>query len=811
LDSFSDRDRLDSFIYRDRLDSLANLSGIFSRGRDRLDSLASLGEASLTMSIGDLEDVAGKLEQVVSRSGKDGGDDTNISDSDLSIGQDKPKVKQEPFTTTNNHLPPPTIQVDSEAVQAAVQAAMAATAGGVLDFLNISNVPEVKTSSTKEASTNEKTSNVNIIGQGPTDDMEAIRARARAAAGYIHPQKGSSSSSSSKQSNSVNNKRPLINAPVPPSKRQATPQIYGTPKATERYVKAPSGALIYSNFNSVTPKRQNFSSAAKSIHTTPGSSLSKGGGQSNQKWDEMFECLVSYVKEERLKATKDMSEEDKTKWEWSGNVPTMFKTKDKKALGRWINNQRSAKSKGTLKMEREMKLMSTGLKWSVLTTNAWTDMMKELKLYVNEKTKEGKMWDGNVPTNYKIKTVGETSEADDDKNLGRWINRQRSLYQSGKLKEERRNELEKIGLKWAVLSTTSWQAMYEALCTYAKARRSIDKNNKWDGNVPPNYETNEKPPKRLGRWVTRQRTQYASKKLKDDCIEKLEKIGLTWEIAEKPLNQPYPRSLPAIVGQRPTTIQTSGSRIVVQGKTTTGVTRSIQQTTVVRQVQVNPSATSQSTLKKTNNTPPVATFKSNAPPVATLKSNAPPVVTFKSNAPPVVKLKQIAPPVATLKMKSTAPPVVTLNTMKPKQIAPPVATFKPKQIAPPVVTFKSKQIAPPVATIKPKQIAPPVATFKPKQIAPPVVTFKSKQIAPPVATIKPKQIAPPVATFKPKQIAPPVAKLTSITPPVATLKSTSTILSIPPVATLKSKPPVVSVKSIDPTLVNKSSNVVNNK
>ena len=117
---------------------------------------------------------------------------------------------------------------------------------------------------------------------------------------------------------------------------------------------------------------------------------------------------------------------------------------------------------------------------------------------------------------------------DEDKNLGRWINRQRSLYQSGKLKDDRKNQLEAIGLKWAVLSTTSWHTMYEALCKYAKAKRDADKNNYWDGNVPASYETDDKPPKKLGRWVNRQRSTYANKKLKKEWVEKLEKAGLKW-------------------------------------------------------------------------------------------------------------------------------------------------------------------------------------------------------------------------------------------------------------------------------------------
>jgi len=127
-------------------------------------------------------------------------------------------------------------------------------------------------------------------------------------------------------------------------------------------------------------------------HPTSVNKNSSAKGQSEQKWEEMYQCLVAYVQEQKEKETRGMTKEEATEhlvsWEWSGNVPTMYKRKDGKALGRWINNQRSAKSKGTLKMDREVRLVSTGLKWSVLTTNAWTDMMEELRIYVQEQTKK---------------------------------------------------------------------------------------------------------------------------------------------------------------------------------------------------------------------------------------------------------------------------------------------------------------------------------------------------------------------------------------------------------------------------------------
>jgi len=204
-------------------------------------------------------------------------------------------------------------------------------------------------------------------------------------------------------------------------------------------------------------------------------------------------------------------------------------------LGRWINNQRSAKQKGSLREDRERRLVSTGLKWCVLSTNAWPDMMKELRIYVEEKKNSGDPWDGNVPTNYKIKsnTASDGTEIDEDKNLGRWINRQRSLYQAGKLRSDRQKELEEIGLKWSVLSASSWNTMYDALKDYVDSKIKSNPKKKWDGNVPANFKTNDETPKCLGRWINRQRSSYAKGKLKQEFVDKLQKIGLKWAVHEK--------------------------------------------------------------------------------------------------------------------------------------------------------------------------------------------------------------------------------------------------------------------------------------
>lgn len=531
LDSYTS-ERLDSLVNRDRLDSLANLSGLFSR-RDRFESIASLGEVSMNMSIADLADIAGNLESVA----KDYADLDSADDME-DDGKDTSSARSE-------STPAPTISVDSEAVQAAVQAALSVTSGNVLDFLQSNPKPKHSSNPTSSSAastlTASKLAPSNLVDAIPSttqsmprssskseSEMEAIRARARAAAGYVHPNMSGTTPKTSK-------KRQLPTCSNFAVSKRIASDVASTPTPT--YNKAAPGVHIYSEF--ATPKSKN---TVMKYPYTPPSSAKSAGGQSNQKWEEMYECLVLYVQEQREKETKNMSEEERERWEWSGNVPTMYKTKDGKALGRWINNQRSAKSKGSLKMEREVRLVRTGLKWSVLTTNAWTDMMEELRAYVKEKTKDGKPWDGNVPTNYKIKsnTAADGSEIDEDKNLGRWINRQRSLFQAGKLKKERREELERIGLKWAVLSTSSWLAMYDSLCKYVETQKKLSKDATWDGNVPANQETDDDPPKRLGRWVNRQRSAYANKKLKKEFADKLETLGLKWTAFDVSNKKYYP-------------------------------------------------------------------------------------------------------------------------------------------------------------------------------------------------------------------------------------------------------------------------------
>lgn len=266
-----------------------------------------------------------------------------------------------------------------------------------------------------------------------------------------------------------------------------------------------------------------------SVFESEANHICKQSGQSSQKWESMYSSLLEFAVERRIEETKDLTEDEKKVWIWDGNVPTNHKTQDGKALGRWVNNQRSAKSKGNLKDEREDRLIAAGLKWSVVASNCWNEMLEELSTYIKDQHRRGKVWDGNVPTNYQIKTRPSGGFNGEDKNLGRWINRQRSMFQSGKLRKDRQLALEGIGLKWSMLATTSWEGMFDTLKEYVSQLKTSGVD-VWDGNVPANYRTSDNPPRALGRWVNRQRSAFAKNKLKRECVDKLNQLGLKWSV-----------------------------------------------------------------------------------------------------------------------------------------------------------------------------------------------------------------------------------------------------------------------------------------
>jgi intein-encoded DNA endonuclease-like protein len=110
-------------------------------------------------------------------------------------------------------------------------------------------------------------------------------------------------------------------------------------------------------------------------------------------------------------------------------------TEDEANLGTWVNNQRQLKTKEKLDPDRQKQLEEIGFEW--VASASWDEMHALLQQF---KKREGHC---NVPR----------SHAEDEANLGTWVNNQRQLKTKEKLDSDRQRQLEDVGFKWARQAT----------------------------------------------------------------------------------------------------------------------------------------------------------------------------------------------------------------------------------------------------------------------------------------------------------------------------------------------------------------------
>jgi hypothetical protein len=202
------------------------------------------------------------------------------------------------------------------------------------------------------------------------------------------------------------------------------------------------------------------------------------------------------------------------------NVPQKYGENAK--LARWVTHQRSQYSlhqegeTSQITLPRIQALESLGFGWRNRDT-AWEDRLSELADY---RKVHGNC---NVPKNY-----GENAK------LGRWVAKQRraySLYLRGDTSPitlPRIQALASLGFEWYRGATCSWEARLSELANYRKVHGHC--------NVPKNYNENSQ----LGRWVTRQRSQYRlhqegkTSSMTLFRIDALESLGFEWVLRRHP-------------------------------------------------------------------------------------------------------------------------------------------------------------------------------------------------------------------------------------------------------------------------------------
>ena len=256
------------------------------------------------------------------------------------------------------------------------------------------------------------------------------------------------------------------------------------------------------------------------------------------------------------------------------DIQTNYKSKDGKHLGNWILRQRQLYKSNSLTDEQINKLNSIGMDWMDRVERIWENGFIEAKNYSEE---YGNL---SVPKNYRSNT---------DFPLGIWIQRQRSLYKSNKISEDRIKRLTDIGMNW---NPDNWESRFNLVKQYYEEHGNINisqkeviqgvwlgkwivsqkkamqegkltneqldmlktlpieevgrKDNLWwsmyeeakkyylkfgNLNIPMDYLTSNG--KKLSDWIIRQRRNFKLGKMPLEHKEKLDDIGFVWDIKVK--------------------------------------------------------------------------------------------------------------------------------------------------------------------------------------------------------------------------------------------------------------------------------------
>jgi len=206
------------------------------------------------------------------------------------------------------------------------------------------------------------------------------------------------------------------------------------------------------------------------------------------------------------------------------NIPGDFKTingyeydENGFNLGNWIGTQRMFYSKGKMLKERKEKLKEIGMIWNI-SEDSWNKYYELAEAYYKHK---GKL---KMPNNFK--TLNGYEYAKNGLNLDYWMRHQRELYKKGKLLKVQIDKLEIIGMIWDPLED-SWNECYELAKTYYKHKGNL--------KIPfvfktlNGYEYAENGIN-LGTWISGQRKAYSKNILLKERKDKLEKIGMIWDI-----------------------------------------------------------------------------------------------------------------------------------------------------------------------------------------------------------------------------------------------------------------------------------------
>ena len=189
-------------------------------------------------------------------------------------------------------------------------------------------------------------------------------------------------------------------------------------------------------------------------------------------------------------------------------------------LGQWQSCQRQMYKKSKLSKERKDLLEKIGMRFETRDNDeVWTQMYMLAELYFKEY--------GNLEISKKFKTLNGTDEDENGYNLGGWLVSQRQMYKKSKLSKERKDLLEKIGMRFETRDNDEvWTRMYKLTETYFKKYGNLEIPSRFKTLNGIDYDENGY---NLGQWQSWQRKKYKKSELSKERKDLLEKIGMRFE------------------------------------------------------------------------------------------------------------------------------------------------------------------------------------------------------------------------------------------------------------------------------------------
>lgn len=209
------------------------------------------------------------------------------------------------------------------------------------------------------------------------------------------------------------------------------------------------------------------------------------------------------------------------------NVPPKY-IADGVWLSKWLNEQKqiyNGKRKSKKLTQAQVKrLEEIGISWNnrseEIRVNAWETHFNECKEFY---ALHGNL---NISSDYRSKSGS---------NLTVWLIRQRALYKRGKLTDEQIEKLTAIGMVWDL--GDPWEIGFTHAKEYAEQNGDL--------LVPISYVCDDGY--KLGNWIANQRNNKDSadkyRQLSIEQIERLDSIGMVWNVAEYAWTRGYEQAL----------------------------------------------------------------------------------------------------------------------------------------------------------------------------------------------------------------------------------------------------------------------------